>query len=281
MKRLVVFTDLDGTLLDHDTYSFKAAAPALRELKARKIPLVLCTSKTKAEVLPLTKKLGLNHPFVVENGGAVYIPRNYFPFALPTARVRTGFQVLELGERYQKLTRALADGAQTSGVKVKGFSTMTDREVAKLCGLDTAAARLARRREYDEPFVLEEAAPNEKRRFFNWLQQRGLRWRQGGRFLHLMGNNDKGLAVSRMIELFRQLYGEIQSVGLGDSGNDGDFLAVVDVAVIVARPDGSHDADVLGRVPGARRQKAIGPEGWNEAVQEILEESMAAASETL
>ena len=280
MKRLIVFTDLDGTLLDHDSYSFKAAAPALKELKARKIPLVLCSSKTKAEMLPLTKKLGLNHPFVVENGGAVYIPRNYFPFALPTARVRTGFQVLELGERYQKLIRSLADAAQTSGVKAKGFSSMTEREVAKLCGLDAASARLARRREYDEPFVLDEADANQKRRFFSWIQQRGLRWRQGGRFLHLMGNNDKGLAASRMIELYRQLYGTIQTVGLGDSANDVDFLGVVDVAVLVARPDGLHDTEVVSRVPRLRRQKGIGPEGWNAALLEILEELTAEESET-
>ena len=278
MKRLIVFTDLDGTLLDHHTYSWKPAAAALKELQAQKIPLVLCTSKTKAEVLPLARELKQHHPFVVENGGAVYIPRNYFPFALPTARVHTGYQVLELGERYQKLTRALADAAETSGVTVKGFGAMTDREVAKLCDLDTAAARLARRREFDEPFLIEKATAKQKTQFFNWLQQRGLRWRQGGRFLHLMGNNDKGLAVAKMIELFRQLYGEILTVGLGDSANDMDFLAVVDEPVLVARPDGSHDAEVLSRVPRARRMKGAGPKGWNEAVQDALNEWMAAAS---
>lgn len=271
MPQLIVFTDLDGTLLDHHTYSWQVATPALKKLKARKVPLILCTSKTRAEVQPLTKKLGLNFPFVVENGGALYIPRNYFPFALPTARVHTGYQVLELGERYQKLTRALEDAAETSGIPVKGFSRMTDKEVAKLCGLDLAEARLARRREFDEPFVLEEATAKKQERFFGALQQKGLRWRQGGRFLHLMGNNDKGQAVARMIELYRQLYGEVTTMGLGDSANDTDFLAVVDLPVLVGRPDGSHDDAVLAKVPGARCMPGIGPAGWNEAVLEVLD----------
>jgi mannosyl-3-phosphoglycerate phosphatase len=273
MQRLVVFTDLDGTLLDHDTYKWAAAAPALRRLRGRGIPVVLCTSKTRAEVLSLRTELGLRDPFVGENGGAIYIPRNYFPFALPTARVDAGFQVLELGQRYQKLVRALDEAAKTSGVQVQGFSHMSEKEVAEACGLSRSAARLARRREYDEPFTLEKGTPKQKERFFRWLQQRGLRWREGGRFYHLMGDNDKGVAVRRLIDLYRQQYDEIHTVGLGDSPNDGDFLAVVDSPVQVARPDGSHDWGLRTSVPGVRLAQGSGPVGWNQAMLEFLQKS--------
>lgn len=272
MARLVVFTDLDGTLLDHETYRWDAARPALRRLRVQGIPLVLCTSKTRAEILPLWEEWGLGDPFVAENGGAIYIPRNYFPFALPTARVEAGFQVLELGERYQKLVRALDEAAETSGVQVRGFSRMNDKEIAGLCGLNRAAAKRARRREYDEPFVFEKGTPKQKERFFRWLQQRGLRWREGGRFYHLMGDNDKGVAVARLSDLYRQQYGEVCTVGLGDSPNDLDFLVVVDVPVLVARPSGDHDSEVRSKVRGIRLA-GIGPKGWNEAVMEILSRS--------
>jgi len=269
MKRLVVFTDLDGTLLDSRTYRWQAAEPALRRLRLQGAPIVVCTSKTRAEVMPLREEMGLRDPFVVENGGAVCIPRNYFPFALPTARVEAGYQVLELGVGYDKLVQALDEAAKTSGVTVRGFSRMSDKEVAGLCGLPREQARLARKREFDEPFLLEKATPKQKERFFRWLQQRGLRWREGGRFLHIMGGNDKGAAVSRLIGLYRQQYGEIGTVGLGDSPNDLDFLRLVDTPVVVALPDGSHDPELRRKLPQARLAKGIGPEGWNEALRDI------------
>jgi len=269
MKRLVVFTDLDGTLLDSRTYRWQAAEPALRRLRLQGAPVVLCTSKTRAEVLPLRQELGLRDPFVVENGGAICIPRNYFPFALPTARVEAGFQVLELGVGYAKLVQALDEAAKTSGVTVRGFSRMNDKEVAQLSGLPREQARLARKREFDEPFLLEKGTPKQKERFFRWLQQRGLRWREGGRFLHVMGGNDKGAAVSRLIALYRQQYGEIATVGLGDSPNDLDFLRLVDTPVVVALPDGTHDPELRNKLPQARLAKGVGPEGWNEALRDI------------
>lgn len=272
-SRLIVFTDLDGTLLDQQTYRWDAAEPALRRLRLLGVPLVLCTSKTRAEVLPLVDALALRHPFVAENGGAVYIPRNYFPFALPTARVEAGFQVLELGQCYQKLVQALDEAAKTSGIQARGFNRMSDSEVAELCGLKRSAAKLARRREYDEPFILEKGTPKQQERFFRWLQQRGLRWRQGGRFYHLMGDNDKGVAVSRLLELYRQQYGDIRTVGLGDSPNDLDFLAVVDCPVLVAAPDGSYNDEVRAQVSDLRLAPGTGPWGWNQAVLEIVHEA--------
>ncbi|MBI4466277.1 MAG: mannosyl-3-phosphoglycerate phosphatase [Acidobacteria bacterium] len=268
--RLVVFTDLDGTLLDHRTYSHQAARPALDELRRRRIPVVLCSSKTRTEILPLREELGLLDPFVAENGGGIYVPRNYFPFPLSAARKEADYLVLELGAPYQKLVRALDEAAKTSGVRVRGFNRMTEKEVAKLCGLSATAARRARQREYDEPFLLEKGTPQQEQRFFGWVQQRGLRWRQGGRFLHLMGDNDKGVAVSRLAELYRQHYTAIRTLGLGDSPNDLDFLAAVDLPVLVAGPDGGYDAEVRRKLPRVRLARGVGPGGWNQAVTEIL-----------
>ncbi|MCH6574886.1 MAG: HAD hydrolase family protein, partial [Bacteroidetes bacterium] len=40
MPKVVIFSDLDGTLLDHDTYSFQAASEAIELIKSKNIPLV-------------------------------------------------------------------------------------------------------------------------------------------------------------------------------------------------------------------------------------------------
>jgi len=72
MAKIIVFTDLDGTLLHPKTYSFDAAMPALKLIKEKDIPLILCSSKTRAEIEVYRKKLDNQHPFVSENGGGIF-----------------------------------------------------------------------------------------------------------------------------------------------------------------------------------------------------------------
>lgn len=269
--RWVIFTDLDGTLLDHATYRWDAAAPALARLRATRIPVVLCTSKTRAETESIRTALGLADPFIVENGGTVYLPSNYFPFFVTGSRQRGAFEVIELGTPYETLVRALAEAASTSGVRVRGFAQMSDAEVALLTGLELPAAALARQREYDEAFLLEMNDEKKGQPFFAHLERQGLRCVRGGRFWHVMGNNDKGVAVNRLLELYRRREGEVTSVGLGDSPNDLDFLHVVDRPILVARPDGSHDDEVQRALPRVELASGSGPVGWNAAVLKLLE----------
>lgn len=269
--RWVIFTDLDGTLLDHATYRWEAATPALARLQAAHIPVVLCTSKTRAETQRIRAELGLRDPFIVENGGAIYLPVGYFPFPLPEARRRDDLDVIELGTSYDRLVRALSEAAAATGMRVRGFAEMTDAEVAALTGLDPQAAGLARQREYDEAFLLETTDEKSQQHFFVRLEQQGLRCVRGGRFWHLMGNNDKGITVRRLTELYRQRDGNITTVGLGDSPNDVDFLRVVDVPILVALRDGTYDPEVCRLLPKIGLAPAPGPAGWNAAILELLE----------
>ncbi len=48
--RWLVFTDMDGSLLDHYTYQFDEAIPTLEELEQSDIPVIPITSKTQAEL---------------------------------------------------------------------------------------------------------------------------------------------------------------------------------------------------------------------------------------
>ncbi len=67
-RHTVVFTDLDGTLLDHNDYSFSAAEPALERLQQLAVPWVLNTSKTRAELMSLKQRLNNPWPLIVEVG---------------------------------------------------------------------------------------------------------------------------------------------------------------------------------------------------------------------
>ncbi|WP_051371748.1 HAD hydrolase family protein [Leisingera aquimarina] len=69
---LLLFSDLDGTLLSHENYSWEPARPALTALKRAGAGVILATSKTAAEVAPLRQSMGLGRwPAIVENGAGL------------------------------------------------------------------------------------------------------------------------------------------------------------------------------------------------------------------
>ena len=208
----VVFTDLDGTLLEHSTYSFAEAQPALDLLKNRGIPLVICTSKTRSEVELWRGLLGNEHPFIVENGGAVFVPANYFDFAVPSAVPHDRYLMLQLGTPYADLVESLRGAAEESRCRVRGFSQMSVAEVSEHCQMSLEHAALAKAREFDEPFVLleEEKASD----LFAAIERRGRRWTRGGRFYHILGDNDKAVAVRLLLGLYRAAGRHVRSAGL-------------------------------------------------------------------
>ena len=262
----VVFTDLDGTLLDHSSYSFEAARPALEDLRARRIPVVFCTSKTRAEVEEIRPRLRNHDPFVVENGGAALIPAGYFPFAVPAGRKSRRYTVIEFGVPYATLRQALSRIRTEIGGGLRGFGDMTAEEVARLCNFSRREAELAQSREYDEPVVIEGKVTAGD--FTAAAARLGLRTIRGARFFHLTGENHKGRAVRALRALYDRDRGPVRTIGLGDSLNDLPLLESVDVPVLVQKPDCAYDPDIT--LPGLVRAPGAGPAGWNAAVRELI-----------
>lgn len=267
----VIFTDLDGSLLDADSYSYEPADQALSRIADFQIPLVLVSSKTRAEMEPLRLRLQVQDPFIVENGGAVFIPRGYFPFSVEGAVIQSEYQVIEIGTPYAGLRKALKEVAVDLPSRLQGFGDMTVEEVAAHTGLSPSEARLAKRREFDEPFLLP-AGTLTLEQLRPPVEERGLRCTKGGRFYHLMGANDKGTASLRLIEAYRRLAQArgrtIVTIGIGDSLNDLPMLEVVDRPVLIQRSDGSYEPEI--NLPHLIRAPGIGPVGWNRAVLDLL-----------
>ena len=266
-NRLIVITDLDGTLLDQQTYDYHPSLPAIRRLQSLAVPLILCSSKTHEEILPLWEELGLNAPFIVENGGAIYFLQETFPFPVKESVRKGEFNVLGLGSEISNLRKALQHAALQNGVKVRSFGTMTLDEIVGLTGLNKSESALAAQREYDEPFVIEGGDPET---LITSLNVRGLTVVKGDRFYHLTAGTDKGRATAKLLELFRCSDPAIISVGLGNSANDSGFLAQVDRPVVIRNPDGTWDAEVIKRIPIIQRSDGIGPQGWREAIEDVL-----------
>lgn len=265
-RSLVVFTDLDATLLDHSTYSFEPARPALRALDDAGVPIVLCTSKTRAETERWRRALDNGHPFIVENGGALLVPEGLFGPEVTYDKRSDGYGVLEFGRPYAELREALAAIRDATALPLRGFGDMTIDEIAGRCGFSREYAELAARREYDEPFL--GADPTLFGAVVAEAAAYGMRILSGGRFHHLVSGNDKGRAVRALLELYERAGERPQSIGLGDSPNDEPMLREVDIPVLVRRPNGGHANSI--HLPGLVIAPYAGPEGWREVIFGLL-----------
>jgi mannosyl-3-phosphoglycerate phosphatase len=269
MKQPVIFTDLDGTLLDFATYSFEKALPALALIKRKKVPLVICSSKTRKEIEYYRKRLGNDEPFISENGGGIYIPKDYFSFPAGSGELKIrnegDYRIIRLGAKYSDL-RNVIEKLRQEGFKVKGFGDMTTEELSQVANMSIYGAEMALDRDFDEPFIFE-GNQAETRRLFERIRSEGFNITQG-RFFHILGESDKGKAVAILTEFYRKKLGEITTIAVGDSPNDIPMLENVDRPIIVRKPDGTYDPRI--DIPGLEKSDGIGPDGWNRAVLALL-----------
>ena len=273
--RIAIFTDLDGTLIRHEDYSFALVKSLLSRLQTKRIPVILASSKTRPEVEHYRREMKLSDPFIVENGGAIFLPRYCFQLTdlrkhQASLRDRGNYVCLELGRPYEELVKVLVQVRLEAQVSLVGFHEMDLDQIIQHTGLDRQQAQWAAQREYDEPFlILDDPSVGTFRTVKRLAAQRGCRVVKGGRFYHLTGKSNKGRAARMLMQLYRKAHQIQVFIGLGDSENDLSLLESVNVAVLMAKPDGTFDATVLQRMPSVRRALA-GPAGWLQIVSALL-----------
>jgi mannosyl-3-phosphoglycerate phosphatase len=270
----IIFTDLDGTLLDHDTYEWKEAEPALDRCKKLGVPIILVSSKTRAEMEVLRREIALSDPFISENGGGIFFSNVTFqdppPNAVPVSSP-DGLWKLSLGLPYNHLIKALQEIREELGLNLKGFSDMRVEEISHLTGLAPEAARMAARREFDEPFIITGEQPGDENALAEAAERRGLSVTSGGKFYHLQGDHHKGQSMEMIISWYEQYHGEVSSIALGDSPNDFSMLERADYPVLVRS---RRDFPLLKeKIPSLNVSRETGPTGWNSMVLAILNAS--------
>ena len=260
MKK-IIYTDLDGTLLDAETYLFEKANEALDLIKKFDMPLVFCTSKTRAEIEFWREKIKNSDPFISENGGGIFIPKKYFDFRFLYDKEYKNYFAIKLGTDYSQLKDIM--GVLKEKFEITSFSDMPVEEIAKDADLEISQARLAKKREFDLPFKILDK--KQEKYIINDIKNHGLNYTVGGRYYHLLGNNNKGGAIKILSELFRRKYGHIKTIAIGDSENDFQMLDVVDKGYLVKKKNGVYASIKYDKA------KKIGPAGWNEIIKsEVL-----------
>jgi mannosyl-3-phosphoglycerate phosphatase len=264
---IVIFTDLDGTLLDHDTYEWVAAKPALNHCKQNGIPLIAVSSKTRAEIEVFQQSLGIAAPFISENGGGIYLPKESHPERPEGAVSEENLWKWSLGPSYGDLVDALNDIRDELGWRILGFSDMTSEEISNYTGLDPETSHLAALREYDEPFIIAEPVEKDVTVLEKAAERRGFKITEGGRFYHIHGKKDKGEAVKRLILWYKRSQPRLITIALGDSPTDFSMLEQVDYPVLIR--SSVHFPGLQNRIPGLKVTDDMGPVGWNSAVLDI------------
>lgn len=273
-SRTVIFTDLDGTLLDHHDYRFEAASPIIDFLNQAGIPWILNTSKTLAELRDLTQALNNRHPLIIENGGGIAIPTTY---SLPTslaasAATRVGdYRLIALGAQRSFMLSVLEP--LKAKFRFQGFDTITDQELVALTGLNLTQAHQARERYFSEPLVWRDR-PEALSDFSAELATHSLHLLRGGRFIHVLGESDKGRAMQRVLEYwFADTRGNgrepLVTIALGDSDNDRAMLEAAGHAILVRSP--THAPPEIDH-PRLRISAHTAPQGWAEGLSQVLKE---------
>lgn len=260
-NQLIIFTDLDGTLLDHNTYSYLPAVNALQKIARYNIPLIINSSKTFAEIVDIQTDLSIHQPFICENGAAVYLPiksksdlekESWSCQAFVNSRV----EVLKV----IKMLRA------QFGYQFTGFSDCDDKGIGKLTGLSSHRSKLAGQREFSEPLFWQDSE-NNKVQFITLLREKGLIAQQGGRFMSVMQQANKADAMQWLCQ---HLMPDTKPfvIALGDSPNDEAMLNAADIAVVI-KSERSRQLNIVGPEKVIRTDLA-GPAGWQKAMDKIL-----------
>lgn len=264
MKK-IVYTDLDGTLLDLKSYSFMQSIGAIEKLKSARVPVIFCSSKTRKEQEFYRKSVGLKTPFIVENGSAIYIPKGYFSKPIPYNTYQTeDYEVICLGKSVNAIRQLLHARREELRLNFDFYEDLPAEEVSMITGLDVKSSRRAMQRDYSETILRGRTSKG----LYEALEREGFQSIPGSKFETVISATaDKGKAVDILNELFLSEYGQIKTYGIGDSINDAEMLASVQKAFLVQRPNGewANIDDVFVKVVNG-----IGPRGWTKVVEQVL-----------
>ena len=259
---LLIFSDLDGTLLDHHTYDWQPAADWLARLKQHDVPVILCSSKTPVEITQWQTTLGLTGlPFIAENGAAIQYAG---PESAPQPLTQSGITRAQIGDVLHTLRRDF---------RFTGFLNVDARQVCSWTGLSLEQAELAMQRTASEPLIWEDS-PERLDTFRAALNQAGLGLTQGGRFWHVADiQAGKGRGAKAIITFYQQQDGfRRQVLGLGDAPNDVSLLNEMDYAVVI----NSHGTGNLRPRQEQQQPDRIlrtthyGPQGWREGLDHFI-----------
>ncbi|HFK4577733.1 TPA: mannosyl-3-phosphoglycerate phosphatase-related protein [Citrobacter sedlakii] len=261
---VLVFTDLDGTLLDNQTYDWQPAAGWLARLREHEIPVILCSSKTAAEMLYIQKSLNLHGlPLIAENGAVIEYDSRW--------QTESDSPRLMRGVPHDEVSAVLNKLREKGQYKFTTFDDVDEATISEWTGLPHAQASLSRLHEASVTLIWRDSDAR-MAAFSQQLNALGLQFVHGARFWHVLdASAGKDQAANGLIARYQRQWGQRPvTVGLGDGPNDAPLLKVMNYAVVVKGL--SREGVVLPdqASPYVYRTRSEGPAGWSEGMSHLF-----------
>ena len=230
MRKLpvVAFVDIDAVPVPASDPR-EPLSDILETLARERIMIVFCSQRTRAQLEGTRQAFGIFHPFVCEGGAAAFVPERYFGSDIENARKVGGYHAVEFGSSYETVTERLRRVTDKLQIGVLGFSDMSVEQVARECGLSLLDARLAKLREYAEPFRLLAANPIAERRVTRALESVGLTCRTAAPFNCVGTVQDPRSAIDVLTTLYRLAFGSVITVACAEGAGATDIAPYVDI----------------------------------------------------
>jgi len=272
----IIFTDLDSSLIDRDTYEYGENKILIDKLIKLKIPVVICTSKTIEETISFYDLFKTESPIVVENGGAILFNKNSKLNPEINIEILEEFNenylIYKIGKHYKEFIDDFYKILYNNNIKIKLIHELEDDEIIRLTNLREKDIEDFKKRRYDLPFVFEKISKEKYLKISPELYKIGLRIHKGGRFYHITSDFDKSNAVLTLIKLYKTKANDIKTIGIGDSQNDLNMLKTVDLPCLIKKKDNTYEEKILKEIKTIIKSNNPAPEGWKEVIKIVIKE---------
>ena len=256
--KILIFTDLDGSLLHRDTFKFDIIKDYLIKLLFKGIYIIPNTSKTEKEILEFNNELGSDLPYISENGASIK-GLNLLNSNLP--------KELILSREKDNLINIFEESVPLNlQNKCKWLFEMNKKKQSLILGLENEKLKMALDRKYSIPFIFE-GSKNEKKKLFTIVKKKGLALQEGGRVINLTDKVNKAKALQVFVRFFKKNNENVKTIAVGDNYNDLDMLKITDFSCLVF-----NDKFILDEIPinNLITTNKPSPEGWAAVIKKAL-----------
>ena len=258
-SKILIFTDLDGSLLNRDNFEFGSIKNFIKELLSHDIFIIPNSSKTAKEITNFNDELEEKLPYIAENGSSIHdlnLINSNFPEKITLSR--------EIGELLEIFQKNVPNNLK---IKCKFLKDLTKKEQLNILGLPADKVKFAIKRDYTLPFKFE-GNKNQKEKLQKFIKSSGLTIQEGGRIINLCDKVSKVKAMNRVVKILKKTEGIVKTIGVGDNYNDLEMLKNSDFPCLVF-----NDKFLLDtiNINNCIVSKNLAPNGWQEVVKMALE----------